>query len=478
MKRATIKWKIFSFNVFTFGLLLLITAVAFNIFARIYMENQTLNQLRTIAGQVREETGRRPPRRTGDERMSVIGPYIALTRAIRQPHSVFSAEVALVDKNMNLLAPYVEFTDESTAFEHDIVSFILSEAEKKGTNEITLTYSGDEYAAIIVPFEYEYIGKIIVYTSMEKVKDLQKSINLILLAILLVSALIVTLVSSYLSRKISTPLSKLCKHIRDLSERQFSSRIQIPAEDEILELVNNINNMAEKLETYDKAQKTFMQNVSHELRTPIMSIRSYAEGIRYGVVENDEAVRVILEETNRLTKLVEDLIYLSRLDSIEETYHMEYLDFHELLHFCTTRMKAIAKNQGKEICVCLEPESIFMFGDEEKLTRAVTNLLDNSIRYAKSKVILSSRLQNAEALEFTITDDGPGFDADEIEHVFTRFYKGKKGHFGLGLSITKSIIEKHKGTITAENVPTGAVIKVILPVRQDKSAEQGPVFVN
>jgi len=248
-----------------------------------------------------------------------------------------------------------------------------------------------------------------------------------------------------------------------LSQRKFRP-IQIPADDEILELVNNINIMTEKLDTYDQAQKTFLQNASHELRTPIMSIRSYAEGIQYGVVESNEAVTIILEETARLTQLVENLLYLSRLDSLDEPYNTELLDFYQLLHFCTVRMQAIAKKQGKEIIIRLEPDSVKLFGDEEKLTRAVTNLLDNSIRYAVKKVILESRLSDKGFVEFTVSDDGPGFDTEDLKQLFARFYKGKQGHFGLGLSITRSIIEKHNGTITAGNNSQGACIRVRLPV--------------
>lgn len=469
MIRTTLKRKIFAFNVFTVALLLLITAVTFNLLAKKYMENQTLTQLRSFAYRAQEETKRKPPIpiTVKDDRTSVLGPYIAITRANRQTNSVFYVQIALVDADMKLLTPYDEFTTESKdfkEFEQGIVSYILSDVEKKESNEITFTYSGNKYAAIVIPFENEFIQKIVFYTSMEKVTALQDSINLILLLILLVAAIIVTFVSNYLSKKISTPLSQLCTHIRDLSERQFSTRIQIPADDEIQELVNNINSMAEKLETHDKAQKTFLQNASHELRTPIMSIRSYAEGIQYGVVEEGEAVRIILEETHRLTELVENLLYLSRLDSIEETYHFEHLDFHELLHFCAARMKAIAQKNGKEISVHLEPTSVILFGDEEKLTRAVTNLLDNSIRYAESQVVLSSGIQHPQRLELTISDDGPGFNKDDITNLFTRFYKGKKGHFGLGLAITKTIIEKHKGSITAENTASGALIKVTLPL--------------
>jgi signal transduction histidine kinase len=468
--RATIKRKIFAFNVFTVILLLLIIAVTFNVFARFYMENETLNQLRKVAQRVEDET-RRDLFMPGDGNPSpLIGSYMLIFRTVRQPHFMSNTEVALIDKDNQLFVPR-EFRDEPSAAEKGIVSFILAGLEKKTGNEITFLYEGKEYAAVVVSLRKDLpvnVSKLVIYTSMDKISEMQQSINLILLAVSILAALIVTGVSSYLSKKISTPISTLCAHIRDLSERQFR-RIHIPADDEILELVNNINTMTEKLESHDQAQKTFLQNVSHEFRTPIMSIRSYAEGIQYGVVENSEAVRIILDETARLTQLVESLLYLSRLDTMEESYHMELLDFHELLHFCAVRMQAIARKQGKEITIHLEPEALQINGDGEKLTRAITNLLDNSIRYAEKDVNLTSMQLNSEQLELSVSDDGPGFDPEDLKQLFTRFYKGKQGHFGLGLSITKSIMEKHNGSISAGNDSKGAVIKVVLPIAAVKN---------
>lgn len=463
--RTTIKRKIFTFNVFTVILLLLIIAVTFNIFVRLYMENETLNQLRRVAQRVEDETRRDLFLPREGSPLPIIGSYMSVLRTVKQPHFMSNTEVALVNRDNQLLV-MKEFREEPSATEKGIVAFILAGLEKKEGNEITFSYEGKEYAAIVVPLRKDLpvdVSKLVIYTGMDKISEMQRSINLILLAVSILAALVVTGVSSYLSKKISTPISALCTHIRDLSERQFR-RIHIPADDEILELVNNINTMTEKLESYDQAQKTFLQNVSHEFRTPIMSIRSYAEGIQYGVVENNEAVRIILDETARLTRLVESLLYLSRLDTLEEPYHMELLDFHELLHICTVRMQTIAQKEGKEILIRLEPESLTLNGDGEKLTRAVSNLLDNSIRYATKTINLTSRQVDCGWVELIITDDGPGFDPEDLKHLFTRFYKGKRGHFGLGLSITKSIVERHNGSITAQNHGSGAFIRVVLPV--------------
>ena len=287
---------------------------------------------------------------------------------------------------------------------------------------------------------------------------------MILLAILLLSAIIIVLISSVLARKISDPFSTLNQHIRSISERNFGTKINTPVYDELNEFVNNINIMSEKLETYDKAQKTFLQNASHEFRTPLMSIQSYAEGIKYGVTDSNASADIIIDESKRLTQLVENLLYLSRLDAIEENYCFSILDFNEFIHSCVDRMNVIAAKDNISINVVLLDKAIKITADEEKLSRAITNILSNCIRYAKSTVTIKSELVDEKMIRATISDDGMGFESNELPNIFDRFFKGSKGNFGLGLAISKNVIEKHNGKITAENSESGALFHIDLPV--------------
>ncbi|EET89240.1 histidine kinase [Clostridium carboxidivorans P7] len=234
-------------------------------------------------------------------------------------------------------------------------------------------------------------------------------------------------------------------------------------DDELREFVNNINIMSEKLEIYDKAQKTFFQNASHEFRTPLMSIQSYAEGIKYDVIDTDEAADIIIDETKRLTRLVEDLLYLSRLNTIDDNYHYNNLDFNDLIKSCVRRMNTITVNNNIKIILNNIDKKIEINADEEKLSRAITNIISNCIRYASSAVILTVKVIDSKIL-LTISDDGVGFQKNDLPNIFERFYKGKKGNFGLGLPISKNIIEKHNGKIIAKNSDSGALFIIELPL--------------
>ncbi|MHC1684052.1 MAG: sensor histidine kinase [Clostridiaceae bacterium] len=270
--------------------------------------------------------------------------------------------------------------------------------------------------------------------------------------------------SSVISKKISLSISSLSEHIRAISERNFNNKISLSVDDELQEFVTNINQMSDKLHQYDKAQKTFLQNISHEFRTPLMSIQGYTEGIKYDIIDCNSATHIIMDETKHLTKLVEDLLYLSRLDAIEENYSFNTLDINELLSFCIQRVNGIAiKSNIKIIFVNLD-KNIEINCDEEKLCRAVTNILTNCIRYANNVITMSLEIIENSKVGITIKDDGVGFEDSEIPYIFNRFFMGPKGNFGLGLTITKTIIEKHKGIIKAVNSDSGAVFIIEIPI--------------
>jgi two-component system sensor histidine kinase CssS len=173
---------------------------------------------------------------------------------------------------------------------------------------------------------------------------------------------------------------------------------------------------------------------------------------------------IIIDETKRLTHLVEDLLYLSRLDTIEDNYHYNNLDFNDLINSCIQRMNVIAVKNNVKIIFNNVNEKIELIADEEKFSRAITNIISNCIRYADRLIIITVKTVRSNKIILTILDDGPGFEKDELTNIFTRFYKGKKGNFGLGLSISKNVIEKHNGNISAENSTSGALFIIELPL--------------
>lgn len=485
MKSNTIKWRIFKYNLIVIIMLIALVAVIFNLSIRFYIEREMMGQLDRIASRTEDTALKRgpdffkdgkgvtpppPPRdMPQDENDKALRYYFMLDRSLKESLSVLNANYILLDISKTVINPLPE---EYSNIPQDLLQKISVEIEglksMNSSNYLNFTLAGTKYIAIVKPVSDKNnfgLGWIVIYSSLQQVNQLQLAINMILLTILLISALIIVMFSSIIAKKVSAPFSSLNQHIRDIAEIKFGTKIQVPVYDELQELVSNFNVMSEKLETYDKAQKTFLQNASHEFRTPLMSIQSYAEGIKYGVTDSTASADIIIDESKRLTQLVENLLYLSRLDAIEESYCFSILDLNELLSGCADRMSAIAAKDNKTLSLELPAENIFITADEEKITRAVKNILSNCIRYAESSVNIKVELtDNRTVVRLSISDDGPGFNPEELPNIFDRFYKGTGGNFGLGLAISKNVIEKHKGTITAQNSGTGAVFLIDMPV--------------
>lgn len=486
MKTNTMKWRILKSNIVIMVGFILLTAIVFNITIRIYMEKDTRQQLLNIASQAEDTALRKgpdflsgkdapPPQKdkgpkNDSEHNDMYEFYFMLDRSFSDTASILNSDYILIDSNRNIIN-----TNKSGYFHapETLTDMLDNTFRQKGNLEngsyLKFKSSGVEYIAVIKSVSHKNsfgLGWLVVYSSLKKLNQLQLVINIILLLILTVSSILIFIFSSIIAKRITTPFSRVSQHLAGIAERNFQIRLDLPVDDELQEVVRNINRMSEKLETYDKAQQTFFQNASHEFRTPLMSIQSYAEGIKYDVIESGTAVDIIIAETKRLTNLVDDLLFLSRLDTIEESYYYTPCNLNTLIRTSIDRMKGMALHSKISIEFHCEIDDVFVLADEEKLLRAVSNILANDIRYAESqlKITLEISKQDINSVEISILDDGPGFDVNELPNIFDRFYKGKKGNIGLGLAIAKNVIEKHNGRLSALNTHSGALFILRLPV--------------
>lgn len=195
-----------------------------------------------------------------------------------------------------------------------------------------------------------------------------------------------------------------------------------------------------------------------------MSIQGYAEAIKDGVVKDEEleeSLEIIITESQRLKKIVEELIFLTKLENVDDTFSYTNQEIGELMQkvIKSLRSLAIEKDISFKISGDLKYRGSF---DGEKLQRAFFNILENGIRYAKSEISVDINNKGT-YLEIEVSDDGPGFQVGEEKKVLERFYKGNGGVTGLGLAIAKAIIQGHRGTIEAYNGTKGAVFRITLP---------------
>ena len=217
------------------------------------------------------------------------------------------------------------------------------------------------------------------------------------------------------------------------------------------------------IEKEAERQQTFFQNASHELKTPLMAIQGYAEGIQAGVMDTASAAEVILAESDRMTELVDELLDISKIDMGRQRLTLSEMDIRELLYDSIRAVEPTAAAGGIAITPDFPETPIMVSCDDTRLRRAVTNILSNGVRYARSELCLSCRVDKRH-VTIRIQDDGDGIAAEDLPHIFDRFYMGKNGKSGIGLALTKEIVHLHKGTIRAYNGETGAVFEISIPV--------------
>ena len=217
------------------------------------------------------------------------------------------------------------------------------------------------------------------------------------------------------------------------------------------------------IEKEAERQQTFFQNASHELKTPLMAIQGYAEGIQAGVMDTASAAEVILAESDRMTELVDELLDISKIDMGRQPLTLSEMDVRELLYDSIRAVEPAAAGGGITITPDFPETPVMVSCNDTRLRRAVTNVLSNGVRYARSQLHLTCRADKRH-VTLRIQDDGDGIAEADLPHIFDRFYMGKSGKSGIGLALTKEIIHLHKGTIRAYNGDGGAVFEITIPV--------------
>jgi two-component system phosphate regulon sensor histidine kinase PhoR len=219
-----------------------------------------------------------------------------------------------------------------------------------------------------------------------------------------------------------------------------------------------------ELKKTERIRKDFVANVSHELRTPLTSIKGFVEALKDGAMNSPEQstrfLSIISQHTDRMNKIISDLLQLSQIESKEFELKMEPFSLKELVEEVVYSLKRSADQKSQSIEINLHSEAQKVLGDKYRINQALTNFLDNAIKYTpeKGKIKIESR-DKGERIEIAVIDNGMGIPPNDLPRIFERFYTVDKGRSrelggtGLGLSIVKHIIEAHGGTVNVQSQP-------------------------
>jgi heavy metal sensor kinase len=310
-----------------------------------------------------------------------------------------------------------------------------------------------------------------VSNSLEAMEVTLQKLRFIFLVALPLAVLCSIVAGFLLARLILGPLKRIIGQMRGVTAENLQRRIKTPdTHDEIRELVDNFNLMLDKLETSFTTQRQLVQDISHELRTPLTILKGemgLALKRRRPVEEYLETIESGLEEIDRISRIIENLLVVSRFDSREVQLDLGQVQLDVLLQGISDDLRLLAERKHLTTTFDLSPLSVR--GDVLQLRRAFLNLIDNAIKYTPDGGAISvTAAPSGESASVTITDTGIGIPAEHLPFIFNRFYRvdqSRSGEgFGLGLCIVKSIITAHNGSIDVRSsLGSGTTFTVTLP---------------
>ena len=321
----------------------------------------------------------------------------------------------------------------------------------------TTTHPKFGTSVVVMGIPYRYLDgsyrALMISVSLDPVKTTVNILEKQLIFITVVLLVLALAISFIISRTLTKPILRIEKATKRIAEGDYSVRVDVGAKDEIGSLAESVNYMSEELSKTDELRKDLIANVSHDLRTPLSLIRGYAETLRDVTGDNKEKrerqLGIIIDETERLGRIVSDMTDLSRLQSGSITVSPAPFDVRRAFDDVISRYDDLSVKSGVAVAGECE-EGLFAVGDLPRLEQVFYNLINNAFNHTKEggKITLAA-VRDGEAVRFSVTDTGSGISKEDLPRIFDRYYKGEAGvrkivGTGLGLAIVKSILEGHR----------------------------------
>ncbi len=283
------------------------------------------------------------------------------------------------------------------------------------------------------------------------------------------------LVSFLVSRRVVTPIRKLMHASQHIAAGYYDERVTVMSDDELGQLAQSFNRMAETLHQTEQLRRELIGNVTHELRTPLTSIKGYMEGLLDGVLPaTPDTFQQVYHEADRLQRLVNDLQELSRVEADAFTLHQKFVAAGTVIQRIADRLHPQFEAKGVTLTLQVPENLPSVWADEDRISQVLVNLMGNALQYTPSggKVTVSAAQQSDE-LHISIADTGIGIPPEHLPHLFTRFYRVDKsrsragGGSGIGLTIARHLVEAHGGKIQVHSDGTGkgSTFSFSLPLR-------------
>ena len=382
------------------------------------------------------------------------------------------AEAQVCDENgFVVLCSCDEFNCEHLGrqIDADLITEIDMNGETFRVGTLTGIHDGRRYIAgrpIVSDDTEQTIGYVIISSDMSQITDfMQRSSSLFFYSAIIVLVLSMA-AATFLSHQQVQPLNKVAEAARRFGRGELDTRVEVPKScgEEIVDLANAFNTMADSLEKSEQRRQEFVANVSHELKTPMTTIGGYIDGMLDGTIPPEKQqhyMQIVSGEVRRLSRLVRNMLDISRLQAmgVEES-RMTRFDLGELMSDVIITFEQKINGKGLNVDVELPDRPVWVKAERDGITQVVYNLLDNAIKFCPQggKLGLFLALEGGKA-KVTVQNSGPTIDPNELPLLFDRFHKADKSRsadregWGLGLYIAKTIVGAYGGDIwaTSEN---------------------------
>lgn len=351
---------------------------------------------------------------------------------------------------------------------------------KKGEKGIWIgSVDYDDHAVMAVSMllkdQDKPIGIIRFISSLEEVNSIVNRIVMLLMLVGILVIIISGIVSLFLANSIVKPLVEVTEVAEKLADGQYKVRSELSIEDEIGRLSNTLNHMAEEILKREQIKNDFISSVSHELRTPLTSIKGWAVTLKSEDMRDDEllndGLNIIENESDRLARMVEDLLDFSRFISGRINLEKEVFNLRDTLKMITMQYRPRANTNDIIFSLDIAEDIDTVLADENRIKQVLINLLDNSIKFTpEGGYVKLSAYKRDTNIILEVEDNGVGIPEEDLVNAKERFYRGKNknANSGIGLSICDEIMKLHDGELEIESqVDKGTVVRAILPIKEE-----------
>lgn len=318
------------------------------------------------------------------------------------------------------------------------------------------------------------LGYVIFFSDTKSAKNSFLKLSLYVLVIFFITVFLFYFINRYFRNFIASQIDKVSKVARCIALGDFKTRILKTSKDELGELCDTINYMAQKLSESERMKNDFISSISHELRTPLTAIKGWAETIKIDENAKDakinkKGLKIIANESERLYNIVEDLLDFSKLQSARTVLNLEKIDVLAELSESVYILRKKAEDENK-ILLYTEPESLpAVLGDKKRLKQIFINIIDNAIKYTvpTKGVININAKEDKDFIKITISDNGSGISKEDLPKVKNKFYKGnnQKAGSGIGLAIANELVLLHSGKLEIKSEKNiGTIVYIFLPI--------------